>query len=285
MSGRLPSSGCTTAANGIKPSIAVELDTYWQNSYDAGINAAHIAIDANGDVTHISPVVVPTFAMINATFTVWIDYNLATRTLQVFGSAATLKPANPILVYTLTPTQAAVFDNPFYAGITGSTGGSWESQEILYYSISTTGIIDANGDGKDDRCTVCGNGFVDATGEECDDGNLTSGDGCSATCKREAGITCTGIPSVCSSRCGDGILAGAERCDDGNTAAGDGCSSTCQPETGWVCSAPPAVDTTLVVGVASCAATGSAAGCGVAGAAVARVARRGRGAISGSGSA
>jgi cysteine-rich repeat protein len=30
----------------------------------------------------------------------------------------------------------------------------------------------------------CGNGVLEA-GEECDDGNLTDGDGCSSTCRRQ----------------------------------------------------------------------------------------------------
>ncbi|HWO23947.1 MAG TPA: Ig-like domain-containing protein [Kofleriaceae bacterium] len=58
-----------------------------------------------------------------------------------------------------------------------------------------------------------------AVGEECDDGNVTSGDGCSATCQREDG-------------CGDGNIDPGEECDDNNVAGGDGCSATCQRETG-----------------------------------------------------
>ncbi len=64
---------------------------------------------------------------------------------------------------------------------------------------------------------VCGNGKVE-TGESCDDGNKVSGDGCSASCKVEAGT------------CGDGVLNDGETCDDGNTTPGDGCSATCQTE-------------------------------------------------------
>lgn len=36
----------------------------------------------------------------------------------------------------------------------------------------------------------CGNGKVEA-GEQCDDGNKTSGDGCSNTCQKEAGFSCS----------------------------------------------------------------------------------------------
>ncbi|MFO0557965.1 MAG: DUF4215 domain-containing protein [Polyangiales bacterium] len=44
---------------------------------------------------------------------------------------------------------------------------------------------------------TCGDGVINGM-EECDDGFALGGDGCSATCTREAGFTCTGTPSVCS---------------------------------------------------------------------------------------
>jgi len=68
----------------------------------------------------------------------------------------------------------------------------------------------------------CGNWIVES-GETCDDGNLTSGDGCSATCQIERTPICP-----------NGIVESPETCDDGNTTNGDGCSSTCQTE-----SSPP----------------------------------------------
>jgi cysteine-rich repeat protein len=75
--------------------------------------------------------------------------------------------------------------------------------------------------------------------ETCDDGNVVSGDGCSSVCKIESGFTCYGSPSVCSSRCGDGVVVGLEKCDDGNGIAGDGCSAACKIEIGYVCKSSP----------------------------------------------
>jgi cysteine-rich repeat protein len=47
-------------------------------------------------------------------------------------------------------------------------------------------------------CTpLCGNGTQEA-GETCDDGNMTGGDGCSASCAVEANYACAGTPSVCT---------------------------------------------------------------------------------------
>ena len=73
-----------------------------------------------------------------------------------------------------------------------------------------------------------------AGAETCDQGggNVTPGDGCSATCTGEIGWTCTGTPSTCVTTCGDTFLAGTEQCDDGGILPGDGCSATCTLECG-----------------------------------------------------
>ena len=63
----------------------------------------------------------------------------------------------------------------------------------------------------------CGDAVIDMPAESCDDGNMTPGDGCSATCTREP-------------RCGDGRVDSGEQCDDMNVLNGDGCSMTCQFE-------------------------------------------------------
>jgi fibro-slime domain-containing protein len=83
--------------------------------------------------------------------------------------------------------------------------------------------------------TVCGDKKLTGA-ETCDDGNTAAGDGCSNTCKLEAGWVCPIIGAACrAASCGDSLLVGVETCDDGNQNSGDGCSSTCQREDGWVC--------------------------------------------------
>lgn len=44
---------------------------------------------------------------------------------------------------------------------------------------------------------MCGDGLIQAP-EECDDNNSTNLDGCAASCKEEAGYTCSGEASVCN---------------------------------------------------------------------------------------
>ena len=54
--------------------------------------------------------------------------------------------------------------------------------------------IPDSGDAPDASTETCGNGAIEA-GEECDDGNVTGGDGCSATCKFEKPASaCPGTP-------------------------------------------------------------------------------------------
>ncbi|APR88461.1 Multiple EGF-like-domain protein 3 precursor [Minicystis rosea] len=79
--------------------------------------------------------------------------------------------------------------------------------------------------------SICGDGVVQGT-EACDDGNVTGGDGCTATCFVEPGFSCFGQPSLCVNVnvCGDGIVGPGEQCDDGNTISGDGCTSACTLE-------------------------------------------------------
>ncbi len=75
------------------------------------------------------------------------------------------------------------------------------------------------------QTAICGDGVIDYS-EECEDGNVANGDGCSASCLREA----SEAPG-----CGDNLVNRApdgtgEDCDDGNLLDGDGCSAGCLSE-------------------------------------------------------
>jgi cysteine-rich repeat protein len=71
------------------------------------------------------------------------------------------------------------------------------------------------------------------TYEECDDANVTSGDGCTASCTLEPGYSCPYGGPCKLAVCGDGIVDyPVESCDDGNTVNGDYCTSTCHYDYG-----------------------------------------------------
>jgi cysteine-rich repeat protein len=57
----------------------------------------------------------------------------------------------------------------------------------------------------------CGNAVVEGL-EECDDGDLTDGDGCSASCTIEPGWVCTGSPSICHKQVQAHITMMAKAC-------------------------------------------------------------------------
>ena len=91
-----------------------------------------------------------------------------------------------------------------------------------------------------DYCTVecqvavwhspyCGDEMIEDAYETCDDGNDVDGDGCDASCQVELGYTCVEEPSLCTTQCGDGIVAGEEICDERNsTTFCDYLESSCQ---------------------------------------------------------
>lgn len=117
----------------------------------------------------------------------------------------------------VTQTHALLAGSPaFNAGDDSKLPVSGKDQRgFLRGSGSDIGAFEA----------VCGDGLVqDFNAESCDDQNGADGDGCSATCKIEAGFTCSGSPSVCVPIvCGDG------KCEAGETSAtcAQDCPATC----------------------------------------------------------
>jgi cysteine-rich repeat protein len=81
--------------------------------------------------------------------------------------------------------------------------------------------------------------LIKIASEQCEDNNIVSNDGCSSTCKLEAGWTCTGVfpySTNCVPNCMDGLVVGDETCDDG-VNDGTGCGLDCKSIVlGWSCS-------------------------------------------------
>lgn len=119
-------------------------------------------------------------------------------------------------------------------GATGGQGGQGATGSVGGGGADGGGGTTDGGGGSGGDAAICGDGILGA-GEDCDDANTDADDGCSATCEVEAGYSCDGEPSVCTTTCGDGVPAGTETCDDGNAVAGDGCSDLCAPEAGFDC--------------------------------------------------
>jgi len=82
-------------------------------------------------------------------------------------------------------------------------------------AVGGNGVVEA-----DDAEPVCGNGTVER-GEQCDDGNVTNGDGCSASCTVERAPL----------RCDDDFDDDTKECEDTEAQVGDRCSSPCRLST------------------------------------------------------
>ena len=97
------------------------------------------------------------------------------------------------------------------------------------------GATPRDGGARADGGDVCGDAVLGIT-ESCEDGNLSAGDGCSASCAVEPGFRCPSVVGACRAIvCGDRLVETPERCDDGNARAGDGCDASCVVEPGWEC--------------------------------------------------
>ena len=116
--------------------------------------------------------------------------------------------------------------------------------EICEYGVRACDVCDATCQLQVGITAYCGDGIVhDIAQELCDDGNNEIDDGCSDTCEIEDGWLCEQSPSLCTTLCGDGIVAGDEICDDNNTEVEvcdygllecEVCNEVCQFEAGVV---------------------------------------------------
>ncbi|MBA4336621.1 hypothetical protein C0416_02495 [bacterium] len=166
----------------------------------------------------------------------WIPCPTAGTTYQHTFSGLTLDTTYFYHVQSQTVADGlSPFSNVVYSTqitSSGGGGGGGTITPVCGNNIKQFGeqCDDGNitpGDGCSATCQnepapVCGNNSTE-TGETCDDGNTVSGDGCSATCTTEAPI---------APICGNNSIETGETCDDGNTVSGDGCSNTCDTEHG-----------------------------------------------------
>jgi cysteine-rich repeat protein len=166
------------------------------------------------------------------------------------------------------------FQDIYFVPGDGGTGGSGGSGGAATGGVATGGVAGKGGS------AGSGGGSGTWVFETCDDGNVSSGDGCSASCDVEDGFICDRPGEPCREpRCGDGFVdfipgnggtggtggsgsggtgkggsAGSsgggtyEECDDGNATGSDGCGASCTLEPGFACPEPGAPCRTIVCG-------------------------------------
>lgn len=202
-------SGGGMGYDGIRPSVAVEFDTY-ENVFDPDGN--HIGIALNGDVTGAGSLPWPTRLNDGALSCSWVDYDGVAKRMEVRHANSSTRPTEALMTQDVDLPQVLGTTDAFL-GFTSGTGSGFGTHDILSWQL--TGSY---------APIECGDGTIDA-GEACDDGDVEDMDGCSADCTIESDWQCSGEPSTCvhlldcigqpqGAACEDGIVCnGSDSCD------------------------------------------------------------------------
>ncbi len=127
-------------SGGIPNSLGVEFDTYNDANlapWDQDPNNNHVGIDLDGSVTS-SATATPTCTMSPGYSQVsyaWIDYSGLSHLLSVYLSDTDARPAAPLLSRSIDLADH-IGSGDIYAGFTASTGGAWQDQDLLSWSLS-----------------------------------------------------------------------------------------------------------------------------------------------------
>lgn len=137
---------------GITPSLGIVMDTYTDNPTDPSYQ--HISIHKNGDVLHntTNQLVSYTSAVgFPANITdglehlfrfVWLPMGGGNGLIMVYFGTATTLPTSPTLTYTGNVINTIFGGNPnVYWGVSGSTGGCWNTQYVCMTTISNFNAV------------------------------------------------------------------------------------------------------------------------------------------------
>ncbi len=122
--------------NGLTNSIGIKFDTY-QNSGDLSDN--FLAVVENGDINGVAGTSVQSpYNLKGATdLYAWIDYNGANNDLQVRLSNVDIRPTAALIDYTVN-IASILGTTSAYAGFTSATGGGYENNDILDFTLNNT---------------------------------------------------------------------------------------------------------------------------------------------------
>jgi MYXO-CTERM domain-containing protein len=238
-------SGTPPNMNGIGNSVEVEFDTY-KNAWDP--NANHVGIMENGNNAVHQATGTPSFTMANGGMLhAWIDYSASATTLSVYIAQTANKPAAPVVSYGAINVASLVGAQAF-AGFTGATGGSTNTQQVFEWEFSTDGApcsCDGNSEcgGATPYCAPALDpevGFCVAcvTDAECDTNVNTATPVCSkAGSSTDTCVACatnadcaaaTGLQPVCATS--GAFLGQCVMCASNTDCAGNAAGSLCLAE-------------------------------------------------------
>ena len=125
--------GGELAAGAIKPSLALELDTFSNVNEVAG---EHVGLDLDGIVLPGGPATMAPFRLSDGTpFTVWLDYDKNAHVAAVYLARMPPKPASPIVT---VDTDLTHLGSRMFIGFTAATGSDHESHEVLALAVDVT---------------------------------------------------------------------------------------------------------------------------------------------------
>ena len=131
----LGSFGSGIGYEGIANSIAVEFDTYRNNSPINDPDSNHIGINAGGSVTSVATTGIGTAFDNGIVWTVWVDYNGSA--LEVRASQDGFRPSTATLAYNVNLTSV-LGGSTAYLGFTAATASAYGNHEVLNFAFSDT---------------------------------------------------------------------------------------------------------------------------------------------------
>jgi len=121
---------------GIPNSVGIEFDTY-NNGAGDGWNGNHVGIDLNGNLNSAARANIATRLNNGGAWYAWVDYNGASKLLEVRLSQTATRPAAATLSYTVD-LPAVLGQTDAFVGFTSGTGGGGGSHDILSWKLTNT---------------------------------------------------------------------------------------------------------------------------------------------------
>lgn len=121
--------------SGIKPSLAVEFDTF-ANPFDMNGNHVDVVTGGNSEVSNIAARA--PLAMAGSTFKVTIAYDAKPQTMKVWVNSAAKAGMGTLTINRKVDVAAAVGTAPVNVGFTGATGSAFATQDILNWTLTSS---------------------------------------------------------------------------------------------------------------------------------------------------
>lgn len=126
----------------VERSLAIELDTWHSGAFDppsnTNTNGNHVAVNTSTARFSIEQSAAGSIPPINDgnVRNAWVDYDGATRTMNVYVSADATKPATPAFTQQIDLSRLFT-THDLYVGFAGATGGAFNNHDIRSWSIDS----------------------------------------------------------------------------------------------------------------------------------------------------